>query len=146
MNEKMFELMEQMAQGIEDVKRDVAGLKTDVAGVKTDVAGVKTDVAGLKTDVADLKTTVFDMKTQLNCVDNRLAEVDSRTRKMELAIENDLSKQIQIIAEGHYDVSRSLEEYHAKAQELGAFKEIVELKLIILEKDVKELKEKVKLA
>ena len=61
-----------------------------------------------------------DMKAQLNCVDSRLAEVDSRTRK--------------------------LEEYHAKAQELGAFKEIVELKLIIIEKDVKELKEKVKLA
>lgn len=68
------------------------------------------------------------------------AEVKENSRhikSIELTLENETNKSIEIIAEGHLDLSRKLDE----ALKVNNEKEIMKLRLINLENEVRKIKE-----
>lgn len=72
--------MEIGGKKVEEIQQDVAELKQDVSRLKQDVSGVKQDVSGLRKDVTEVQLT----------------------------LENETNKNIRIIAEGHLDIIRKL--------------------------------------
>ena len=101
---------------IQPLREDIHLLKNDVTGLKTDVTGLKADVAELKTDVANLK---------------------KRVSGLEIHLENVTDKNIQIIAEGHLDLNRKLDEALKVANE----KELLIIRVRILEDELRKIKE-----
>ena len=138
------------------LKTDVAGLKTDVAGLKTDVAELKTDVAGLKTDVAELKTDVAVLKTDVTNLKSEVSQMKSdmvvlnsgvekleeRQRELCMLVENDISKKINIVGDGHFFVMKSLNDLRGFQNE----KERMDLKIIDLQIEVTKIKNYLKIA
>lgn len=108
---------------IQPLREDIHLLKNDVTGLKTDVTGLKADVAELKTDVAELKTDVANLK--------------KRVSGLEIHLENVTDKNIQIIAEGHLDLNRKLDEALKVANE----KELLIIRVRILEDELRKIKE-----
>lgn len=129
------ESLVEMRADIKELKEDVSGLKTDVSGLKVDVAGLKTDVAVLKTDVAVLKTDVADLKT-------RVTSLEEGQKALHALIENDVSKKITIIGEGHFFVMKALNELRGFQDE----KEMMDLKILDLQIDMKRVKRHLRIA
>lgn len=133
------EILEQILLKVTHIETDVAELKTDVANLKMDVAELKTDAANLKMDVAGLKTDVTDLKEGINRLDTKLTD----TR---LHIENVTDKNIQILAENHLTLINKFNQNVSVADKNLIYEiqvRVLTEKVEILEKEMKELKEKI---
>jgi len=86
-----------------ELKSDVAELKSDVAELKSDVAELKSDVAELKSDVTVLKSDVAELKSDMMVLKRKVINI-------ELTLENETNKNIMVVAEGHIDLYRKLDE------------------------------------
>lgn len=87
-------------------------MKLDIKELKEDVSSLKEDVSGLKKDVSEIKVLQ----------------------------ENEMWPAIKIIAEGHFGLSRSLENYHKILKEQVAKNEIYDVYIKHLDTKIGELK------
>ena len=101
--------------------------KTDVAVLKTDVSELKTDVAVLKTDVAELKANVSVLQR------------DVRIIKYDMSV---LKDKVIDLEEGHFFVMKSLGELRGFQEE----KEMMDLKILDLQIEMKKIKQHLKIA
>ena len=125
------------------VKEDVAELKEDVVEIKGDVAGVKEDVAGLKGEVVEIKGDVAGLKWNVCELEQKFEGTVELMRKdikeLQLTLENETNRNIRIIAEGHLNLSRKLDE----ALKVENEKEIMSVRVNILESEVRRLRDTV---
>ncbi len=102
------EILELLVQGLTELKVDVKELKTDVASLKTDVEELKTDVANLKDESNDLR----------------------------MHIENVTDRNICMVAEGHLDVMRKLNDTLSMKEE----KNLLLIHMSYLESELSKVK------
>jgi len=69
----------------------------------------------------------------------KIEEVNRKVTSIELTIENEVSKNIMTVAEGYLDLSRKLDE----ALKVENEKEMLKIRVNILENELRKLKEKV---
>ncbi len=103
MSEEFCLIMDKLNQiGVEVscIKEDVSVLKEDVSALKEDVSGLKEDVSGLKEEVSGLKKEFYEFRD----------ETRSELHVLHVLIENDLRRDIQIVAEGHAFLLERLKE------------------------------------
>ena len=127
-NEKLNLILE----GIGEIKDDVRGLKEDVQGLKEEVQVLKEDVQGLKEEVQVLKEDVQTLKEDVQSVKERVT-------LFEITLENETNRNIQLIAEGHMNLDRKLDEalkelhpntmYHLKVNHLDG--EVTKMKRVL---------------
>ena len=103
----------------------MAQLKTDVEELKTDVSVLKSDMVGVKEDITRLEA----METELKALHFDVVE-------LRMTCENDINKQIRIIAEGHGELIR----YFSRALEKKAEMEEYAIRVTYLEGEVRRLK------
>lgn len=104
-------------------KDDLQAIAGLIQPLREDIHLLKNDVTGLKTDVAELKTDVVNLK--------------KRVSGLEIHLENVTDKNIQIIAEGHLDLNRKLDE----ALKVENEKELLIIRVRILEDELRKIKE-----
>ena len=138
----IMEELRQMNKTMSEMRSDISELKSDVSELKADVAVLKTDVAVLKTDVAVLKTEVSILKSDMRTVKDDIADLEAGQRDLYLLIENDISKKINIIGEGHFFVMKNLKELRGFQEE----KEMMDLKILDLQIEMKRVKRYLKIA
>jgi len=98
------------------VKGDVSVLKGDVSVLKEDVSVLKEDVSGLKDDVQRL---------------------DRKVSGIEIHLENVIDRNIRLVAEGHLDLSRKLDEALKGEQA----RELYYVRTNMLEDEIRKIKE-----
>lgn len=121
-----------MDKKLEPICHDIGILKKDVAELKKDVANLKVAVSKLETDVSSLKTNMDHMN-------EKIINIEFKVTKMELTIENETNKNIRIVAEGHLDLYRKLNESVYKANDAYSRYELNEMSINKHEKDIKIL-------
>ena len=132
-----------LKEDVTGLKEDVAGLKEDVAVLKTDVAGLKEDVAVLKTDVADLKKDVAVLKTDVAVLKEDVSILKQRVTAIEVHLENQTDKNIQLIAENFIELTNKLNQAIPVADKNLAYEVKVNYlieKVQFLEKDFEKFK------
>lgn len=134
---------------ITELKEDVAGLKEDVAEVKRDVAQLKLDVSELKLDVAKLndrmdvqEKRMDNLEKRMDNLEDRMDHLDNRVNTIGVTLENETNRGISIIAEGHRDLNRKLNEALKADEE----KEMLLLRVNRLEGEVSKIKDKLEIA
>ena len=75
------------------------------------------------------------MDKRLDGMDKRLDKLEHATRDIQLTIENEIRPNIQVIAEGHADINRKLDE----ALKVENEKEIMKIHLTYLENEVRRI-------
>ena len=138
----IMEELRQMNKTMSEMKSDISELKSDVSELKADVSVLKTDVSVLKADVAELKTEVSVLKSDMRTVKDDIADLEAGQRDLYLLIENDVSKKINIIGEGHFFVMKNLKELRGFQEE----KEMMDLKILDLQIEMKRVKRYLKIA
>lgn len=91
-NQKMDLILQKLGGsegGLASVREDVRSLQGDMQTLKGDVKTLKEDVQTLKEDVQTLK---------------------DRVTNIEITLENETNRNIQLIAEGHLNLARKLDE------------------------------------
>lgn len=82
---------------------------------------------------------VKPLDARLDKVDARLDKVESKVTEIQMTLENETNKEIMIIAEGHLDLSRKLDD----ALRVETEKEMLPLRVSRLENDVRKLKQRI---
>lgn len=120
-NQKMDLILQKLGGiegGLASVSEDVRSLQGDMQTIKGDVQTIKGDVQTLKEDVQTLK---------------------DRVTNIEITLENETNRNIQLIAEGHLNLARKLDEalkelqpnimYHLKVNHLDG--EVTKMKRML---------------
>lgn len=103
-------------------------LINEIVGVKGDINEMKGDIQCLKTDMQEMKTDMQKMKTDMQ-------ETRTDITKVQLHLENVTDKNIRIIAEGHVDLNRKLND----ALRIKEDDELLRIRVNILEEEVQKL-------
>ena len=79
------------------------------------------------------------MDSRLDQMDSRLNKLESKVTEVQMTLENETNKEIRIIAEGHLDLSRKLDD----ALKVENEKEMLLLRVTHLENELRRLKQKI---
>lgn len=80
-----------------------------------------------------------EMDSRLDTMDSRLDKVESKVTEVQMTLENETNKNISIIAEGHLDLSRKLDDALKTENE----KEMLLIRVNRLENEVRRLKQRI---
>lgn len=140
--------VQELKSDVQELKSDVQVLKTEMQEVKTDMQELKADVQELKSDVQVLKAEMQEVKIDMHMHRRETAEmkaeteiyragVEAKFERLMLHLENVTDRNIRIIAEGHADLNRKLDE----ALKIENEKEVFKVRLNYLEGEMAEVKE-----
>ena len=77
--------------------------------------------------------------SRLDKMDSRLDKVESKVTEVQMTLENETNKEIRIIAEGHLDLSRKLDD----ALNVENEKEMLLLRVNRLENEIRRIKQRI---
>ena len=111
-------------------------VEEELGGVRKELDGVKGEVNGVKQELNDVRSEVGGVNQELNDIKRSVAGVEKIVKDVQLTLENETNRNIQIIAEGHLDLSRKLDE----AVKIDNEKEILKLRVNRLESELEKNK------
>lgn len=117
--------LQAFAKLLEPIKDDITKIKGDFTEVKQDLTEVKQDLTEVKKDVIELKKDVVEVKKDVV--------------EVQLTLENETNKKINIIAEGHLDLTRKLDD----ALKVENEKEMLLLRVTSLENELRRIKKRI---
>lgn len=121
-------LDEKFQKELTPVKKELSELKKEFTELKADVSVLKEDISVLKEDVSGLKKDMTDVKQKVTTI--------------EITLENETNRNIEIIAEGHHILDRKLDEALKSFSE----NELYKLRINRLDAEVKIIAQKNKSA
>lgn len=119
-------------QKIDLILQKLGGIEGGLASVREDVRSLQGDMQTLKGDVKTLKEDVQTLKEDVQTLKDRVTNI-------EITLENETNRNIQLIAEGHLNLARKLDEalkelqpnimYHLKVNHLDG--EVTKMKRML---------------
>ena len=119
-------------QKMDLILQKLGGIEGGLASVREDVRSLQGDMQTLKGDVKTLKEDVQTLKEDVQTLKDRVTNI-------EITLENETNRNIQLIAEGHLNLARKLDEalkelqpnimYHLKVNHLDG--EVTKMKRIL---------------
>lgn len=142
MLQAIYSDMQNMKNDMQGMKTDMQNMKTDMQNMKTDMQNMKSDMKEMKTDMQGMKTDMQEMKTDMQGMKTDIRDLKGRVSSIEMTLENETNRNIRIIAEGHADLSRKLDE----ALKVENEKELLLVRTNIMENDIRKIKDKLEIA
>lgn len=119
-------------QKMDLILQKLGGIEGGLASVREDVRSLQGDMQTLKGDVKTLKEDVQTLKEDVQTLKDRVTNI-------EITLENETNRNIQLIAEGHLNLDRKLDEalkelqpntmYHLKVNHLDG--EVTKMKRML---------------
>jgi len=107
--------------------------------MKGDMQSMKGDMQSMKGDMQSMKGDMQVMKEDIKALQRDVAELNHRTTNLELTLENETNRNIRLIAEGHLDLNRKLDD----ALKIENEKEMFSIRVNILENEVRKIKDQI---
>ncbi len=137
------ELLQAIYDDVQNVKLDLQSVKVEIHDVKAEVRELKTEIANVKSDVQLLKADVQELNTDMEHVKSELYIVKERVSLIESTLELETNRNIKIIAEGHFDLSRKLDRSLLSSSQVHAHQELQDIYINLHESKLRELYKKV---
>ena len=138
--EKTFHPIEYRLKCVEEelggVRKELDGVKGEVNGVKQELNDVRSEVGGVNQELNDVRSEVGGVNQELNDIKSSVDGVEKIVKDVQLTLENETNRNIQIIAEGHLDLSRKLD----AAVKIDNEKGILKLRVNRLESELEKTK------
>ena len=123
--------LQPIKEDIISMKEDIISMKEDIISMKADIASTKEDIIAMKEDIASTKEDIIAMKADIRDLQQKVSDIS-------VHLENVTDKNIKIIAEGHTDLARKLDE----ALKVENEKELLLIRMSYLEDEVRKIKER----
>ena len=118
----------------EILEAKISPLREDIRELRLDMSDVKQDISGMKQEMGFMRSEIGSMREEMGGVKQRLTRIET-------TLENETNRGIRIIAEGHLDLSRKLDD----ALKVDNEKELLLLRVTHLENEVHIIKERMAL-
>ncbi|WP_033124273.1 hypothetical protein [Eubacterium sp. ER2] len=118
----------------EMLEAKISPLREDIRELRLDMSDVKQNISGLKQEMGSMRSEIGSMREEMGGVKQRLTRIET-------TLENETNRGIRIIAEGHLDLSRKLDD----ALKVDNEKELLLLRVTHLENEVHIIKERMAL-
>ena len=118
----------------EMLEAKISPLREDIRELRQDMSDVKQDISGMKQEMGSMRSEIGSMREEMGGVKQRLTRIET-------TLENETNRGIRIIAEGHLDLSRKLDD----ALKVDNEKELLLLRVTHLENEVHIIKERMAL-
>lgn len=89
-----------------------------------------------------IQQSIISLESKVNSLESETALLSSKVTSIEMTLENETNRNIKIIAEGHLDLSRKLD----NALKTDNEKEMLLIRINILENEIRKIKEKLEIA
>ena len=120
-----------------DSKIDQLDSRMDKMDSRMDTLDSRMDTLDSRMDTLDSRMDTLD--SRIDTLEFSVNEVKSQVMGIQLILENEIRRNIQIVAEGHLDLGRKLDD----AVKVKEERELLLVRTNVLESDVKTLKGKV---
>ena len=131
-------LIQPLKDDMNIMKNDIKTLRNDIDVIKKDIDVMKNDIDVMKNDIDGMKNDIDGMKNDIDGMKNDIKNLDKRVTSLEVHLENITDKNIRIIAEGHLDLNRKLDD----ALKVENEKELLIIRVRILEEELKKVKDR----
>lgn len=88
-----------------------------------------------------IQQSIISLESKVNSLESETALLSSKVTSIEMTLENETNRNIKIIAEGHLDLSRKLD----NALKTDNEKEMLLIRINILENEIRKIKEKLEI-
>jgi len=116
---------------------------TSMEGKMTSMEGKMTSMEGkmtsMESEMTSMKGEITAVKNEMTSMKSKISSLEYRVTDIQLTLDNETNKGIKIIAEGHLDLSRKLNDVLRVESE----KEMALLRLTVLENEVRRLRDKI---
>ncbi|MCH5251200.1 MAG: hypothetical protein J1E98_14785 [Lachnospiraceae bacterium] len=130
-------------EDLQAIANIIQPIKDDVNSLKTDMRDVKEDVRNLKSGMQDMKESMKNMEYEMHDLKYDVKDLRQRVTNVELTLENDTNRNIQLLAENHINLINKLNE-SIKVSDKNLVLEVqlsgLRMRVDQLEKDVAEVK------
>lgn len=130
-SEKLDLLLSKM-QGMED---KMWGIEDRMQGMEDRMQGMENEMKGMKNEMQDIKNEIQVLKQQTS-------DTEVHVTQTKLMLENEIRTNIKRIAEGHLDLSRNLHD----ALKIDSEKEMLAIRVSVLESEVSRIKDRLEIA
>lgn len=127
--ERLEQRFDGMEQKLDNIEQRLDSVEQRLDGVEQQLDNVEQRLTVLEHKTAALSTDAKDLEKQFTALYNRMDEI-------QLILENDTVKRINIIAEGHGDLNEKLD----RALLIEGTKEMLLLRIVALESEVRKIK------
>lgn len=142
--EQLLEIMTKMNNKIDDGFKAV---HSEINEIKLEMTGIKSEVTEMKSEITEIKSEMTEMNNQMedgfNMVYSTMQEefnhVYTEFKDIQMTLENETNKNIQLIAEGHFNLNRKLDDTLKVENE----KELMLIRLTRLENEIRRLKTRI---
>lgn len=123
----------------QDIQTIAEIFNSSMKPIKEELQDVKGEVLGLKEQVQGVQGEVLELKERVQGVEGKARKLEGHVQGIRLTLENETNKNINIIVEGHLNLSRKLDE----ALKVENEKEVLLIRINRLENGYRTLKEQV---
>lgn len=130
---------------IQDIKRCTENLEQRAGNIeqRTEnidrrVGDIDRRVENVNQRVENINQRVENIEQLAGNIDQRVESLEQRTTNIELTLENETNRNIRLIAEGHLDLSRKLDD----ALKIECEKELLLIRVNSLENEIRRIKER----
>lgn len=123
----------------QDIQTIAEIFNSSMKPIKEELQDVKGEVLGLKEQVQGVQGEVLELKERVQGVEGKARKLEGHVQGIRLTLENETNKNINIIAEGHLNLSRKLDE----ALKVENEKEVLLIRINRLENGYRTIKEQV---
>ena len=110
-----------------------------ITKVNTNMSEIKLDFNHMKSEITDMKSNITDMKSEVTDMKSDIKETKSDIKDIQMTLENVTNKNVKIIAEGHHDLNKKLD----NALKIENEKELLLIRLTVLENEVARIKARI---
>ena len=121
------EMLVSLVENVKHINSTLNNMNKQFDDINNQIAEMKTDIQNVK----DETKQISEMKTDIQKMKNEIREIS-------LTLENETNRNIKIIAEGHFDLSRKLD----KALTVENEKEMALIRINMMESEIRRIKEK----
>lgn len=121
------EMLVSLVENVKNINSTLNNMNKQFDDINNQIAEMKTDIQNVK----DETKQISEMKTDIQKMKNEIREIS-------LTLENETNRNIKIIAEGHFDLSRKLD----KALTVENEKEMELIRINMMESEIRRIKEK----
>ena len=105
--------------------------------ILSEMRDIKDEMQDMKGEMRDIRDEMQDMKGEMQDIKDEMQDIKRRTTNIELTLENVTNPNIKIIAEGHLDLNRKLDNVLKVENE----KELLLIRVNTIENELHKVKE-----
>ena len=121
------ELLHKIYSGMQSMSQEIQSMHSDMQSMNQEIQSIRSDMQSMSQEIQSLNA--------------RVDRLEERVSNLEMTLENETNRNIRIIAEGHLDVMRKLDD----ALEVTNEKEILLLHVNHLENEIQRIKKVISL-